>query len=371
MHGASVGEILAALPLARRLKAARPDHLVALTYTSPSAHEWPGNWPVDRADYLPPDEPKPVRRTLDTLRPRMVIFSRSDVWPELTASALRRGIPVALIGGTVRPGSGRLRWPLRRWFTPLYAGLAYAAAASEPDAHRLAVLGVRPDALDVPGDPRHDHVLERLPDPGVFRDFAPWAADRDVLIAGSTEPEDEPLLLDAFARIHLERPAARLLLCPHRPSRRRTLGLLSLGRERALESRVWEAGPVTSPAPVVIVERPGVLADLYGVGEVAYVGGGFGSRGVHAVIEPAAYGIPVVIGPRGHSPDAGLLLAAGAAVALPLPERERLPALTQAWSRWLAEPRLRTQAGLAARRALKTGAAQRIANRLLGMLPPA
>lgn len=370
MHGASVGEILAALPLARRLKAARPDHVVVLTYTSPSAHDWPGDWPVDRADYLPPDEPKPVRRMLDTLRPRMVIFSRSDIWPELTASALRRGIRVVLIGGTVRPGSGRLRWPLRRWFAPLYAGLAYAAAASESDAHRLAALGVRPDALDVPGDPRHDHVLERLPDPGIFRDFAAWAATREVLIAGSTEPEDEPLLLDAFARIHLERPAAQLLLCPHRPSRRRTLGLLSLARERALESLVWEAGPVTSPAPVVIVERPGVLADLYGVGEVAYVGGGFGTRGVHAVIEPAAYGIPLVIGPRGHSPDAGLLLAAGAAVVLPFPERHRLPALTQAWRRWLAEPRLRTQAGLAARRALKTGAAQRIANRLLGMLPP-
>jgi 3-deoxy-D-manno-octulosonic-acid transferase len=278
---------------------------------------------------------------------------------------------VVLIGGTVRPGSGRLRWPLSRWFTPLYAGLAYAAAASEADADRLAALGVRPNALDLPGDPRHDHVLERLPDPGIFRDFGDWAGAHDVLVAGSSEPDDDPLLLDAFAQIHLERPTARLLLCPHCPSPQRTLGLVRLARERALESEIWKAGPVTSRAPVVIVERPGVLADLYGVGQIAYVGGGFGTKGLHAVIEPAAYGIPVVMGPRGHGPDAALLLAAGAAVALPFPKRERLPALTQAWRRWLAEPRLRTQAGLAARRALKTGASQHIAHRLLGLLPAA
>ncbi|MBI2402580.1 MAG: hypothetical protein HYV20_07570 [Gemmatimonadetes bacterium] len=317
VHAASVGEALTALPVCRRLKSGSRTSAIALTYTSPSAERWPGGWPVDRADYLPPDLPAPMQAMLEALRPRLLIFSRADVWPELTTAAMGRGIPVAILGATVGPRSGRLGWPVRHMFRPVYAAIAYAGAASNPDADRLARLGVRPAVLDVTGDPRHDQVLERIPDGKVLRRLADWTAPGEVLVAGSTEPTDDTLLLEAFAEVHLRRPAARLLVCPHDLGPRRSEQVAAHARRRGLEAAVWAGGAPQTAAPCLIVERAGMLDDLYAVGALAYVGGGFGWHGVHAVIEPASYAVPVIVGPRGHGADTIALLRAGGAVALP------------------------------------------------------
>ncbi len=303
---------------------------------------------------------------LDAVRPRLLVLSRADVWPELVWAALARGLPVALVGAAVRPGSGRLRWPLRRVFRSLYQGLAYVGAASPPDAARLLGLGVRQEVLDVTGDPRHDQVLERVPDWKAVRPLAAWSAPGDVLVAGSTDLQDESLLLEAMAALGSRRPAARLILCPHQPSSRRTERLLAQARRAGITALPWRDGPLDGDAPCVIVERMGILADLYLLGALAYVGGGLGSRGVHAVIEPAACALPVVVGSRGHSADVTRLLAAGGAVALP--SRNQAPALVELWDSWLEDVPARHRAGLAARRALTAGAAPRTARRLLRLL---
>jgi len=363
VHAASVGEALTAVPVCRRLKRASPGCTVVLTHTSPSVEQWPGGWPVDRADYLPPDLPGPMRAMLDALRPRLLVFSRADVWPELCTAAMDRGIPVAIVGAAVRPRSGRLAWPARAMLHAVYAPIAYAGAASHADAARLARLGVRPAALEVTGDPRHDQVLEHVPDGSVLRQLGDWAVAGEVLVAGSTEPTDEPLLLRAFAQLHQRRPTARLLVCPHDPGPRRSHRIAAEARRHGLEALAWRAGSPPPAAPCLIPERSGVLGSLYALGALAYVGGGFGARGVHAVIEPASYAVPLIVGPRGHGEDTVALLRAGGAVALP--RKDPAPALVHAWEAWLADGTARVRAGLAARRLLAAGAAQRTAARLL------
>lgn len=334
-----------------------------MTFTSPSAKDWPGDWPVDRADYLPPDLARGVAVMLDALCPRLLVFSRADVWPELSAAAMRREVPVALIGATVRPTSGRLGWPVRHMFRSLYAGIAYVGAATTSDAERLVRLGCRPDVLEVTGDPRHDQVLERVPDGKVLRQLVDWAARGEVLVAGSTEPTEEPLLLEAFAEVHRRRPGVQLLVCPHDP--RRADHVVTQARRRALSAAVWSDGPAPAPAACLVVARAGALADVYALATLAYVGGGFGPHGLHAVIEPASYAVPVIMGPRGHGTDATALLQAGGAVALSA--RDAVPALVRSWEAWLADDRARARAGLAARRVLAAGAAQRTASRLLDL----
>lgn len=366
IHAASVGEALTALPVCRRLKASHPDTPIALTYTSPSVERWPGAWAVDRADYLPPDLPVPIQLMLDALRPSLLVFSRADLWPELARAALWRGIPVAIVGATVRPRSGRLRWPARPMFRSLYTGIAYAGAASISDAARLARLGVRQAVLEVTGDPRHDQVLERIPDGQVLRQLVDWAARGEVLVAGSTDPQDEPLVLEAFAEVQPRRPAARLLLCPHKPGPQHSDRVAAQARRLGLEAMVWRGGSLQSDEPCLIVERAGLLADLYTLGALAYVGGGFGSHGVHAVIEPASYAVPVIVGPRGHAADAIALLRSGGAVALP--RRQAAPALVRLWEAWLDDVAARVRAGLAARCVLGAGAAHRTATRLLELI---
>jgi 3-deoxy-D-manno-octulosonic-acid transferase len=310
-----------------------------------------------------------MRAMLDALRPRLLVYSRADVWPELTTAALARDVPVAILGATVGRRSGRLGWPVRPMFRSLYAAIAYAGAVSKPDAARLARLGCSPAVLDLTGDPRHDQVLDRVPDGKVLRQLADWAATGEVLVAGSTEPTDEPLLLEAFAEVHRRRPHARLLLCPHHPGPERSRLVAAAARRRGLEAAVWQAASPQASASCLIVERAGLLADLYALGALAYVGGGVGRHGVHAVLEPASYAVPVLVGPRGHGADAIALLEAGGAVALP--RREASPALARSWEALLADGTSRARAGLAARGTLSGGAAQRTAARLLELLQDA
>jgi 3-deoxy-D-manno-octulosonic-acid transferase len=307
-----------------------------------------------------------MQAMLDALRPRLLVFSRADVWPELATAAMARGVPVAILAATVGPRSGRLGWPVRPLFRSLYAAISYAGAASNADATRLARLGCSPAVLDLAGDPRHDQVLERVPDGKVLRELWDWAAQGEVLVAGSTEPADEPMVVEAFADVRKRRPAARLLVCPHHPGPQRSDRLRADARRRGLEVAVWRGGSPKDAAPCLIVERAGVLADLYALGALAYVGGGMGPHGVHAMIEPAAYALPVIAGPRGHGADAIALFQAGGAAALPL--RHAARALAASWEAWLADGAARARAGVAARRVLTAGAAQRTAARLLELV---
>lgn len=303
---------------------------------------------------------------LDALRPRLLIFSRADVWPELAWAARAREVPTALIGAMVGPGSGRLRWPVWRLLRSVYGGLSYAGAASGADGQRLLRLGVRPEALEVSGDPRHDQVIERVPDWGAVRPLSAWAVPGSVLVAGSTEPEDDRLLLQAFSRVRRRRPSARLLLCPHRPGETRTAPILAQAGRLGIDTLPWRGGPLEGEPSCVVVERLGLLADLYLLGAVAYVGGGLGGGGVHATIEPAACALPVVVGPRGHSEDVARLLQAGGAATLP--DRHAAAALGDVWDHWLNDGSARQAAGWAARRTLETGAATRTAIRLLELI---
>ena len=310
---------------------------------------------------------------LDALTPVLLVLTRAEVWPELVSAALLHGVPVALVGATVSARSQRLRWPARPALRPLYAALGYVGAVSPGDQERLRRLGARAAALEVTGDPRHDQVLERIPDLHPMRPLETWAAGGDVLVAGSTDARDATILLAAFAALRPAHPAARLLLCPHDPGAGPTAHLLALAHRAGVPAAPWRgtgdaavgAGPEREAA-CVVVERLGVLADLYLLGRMAYVGGGFGRRGVHAVIEPAAYGLPIVVGPRGLAGDARALLDAGGAVSLPA--HGAAAALGSIWRRWLADEAARVRTGLAARGALALGAAGRTAERLLGMI---
>jgi 3-deoxy-D-manno-octulosonic-acid transferase len=193
------------------------------------------------------------------------------------------------------------------------------------------------------------------------------------LVAGSTWAPDEEVLLGAFAPLYRSRPYIRLILVPHEPTRahlealdRRTasLGLPPLVRlSEAQES-----------APLIVVDRLGVLATLYGSGTMAYVGGGFGTAGLHSVLEPAAWGLPVAFGPRWrNSRDAGLLLEAGAGTALPRSWLGRAKvALQQHWEKWIVDEEGRRAQGQRAREVVERGlgASAHSAEMLAGLISP-
>ncbi|MBK9693597.1 MAG: hypothetical protein IPO73_18250 [Gemmatimonadetes bacterium] len=347
VHGASAGELRQVEPVVLRLRARHPGWQVAVTCFSPSGLLVAAALGADQSGLLPWDTPRDVSALLDQLRPTAIVLSRAELWPELLDSAAARGIRLGLLAATIPPWSRRLRWPARPLLTRALQSLDAVGAITADDAARLRALGARDEALVVTGDPRADAVLERLE-----RGPAP-RPEPCTLVAGSTWPEDEAVLLTAFRSVRELHPAARLLLVPHEPTPGHLAGLRARARAAGL-GEVPAFGPADAAAPVRVVESVGGLALLYGLGRIAYVGGGLGGAGLHSVLEPAAAGVPIVVGAEGRrSPDAVRLNEVGALEWLP---RRRTAAVLEAWwATWLTDPEWCRRAGASARECVATG----------------
>ena len=373
-HASSVGEGRQAEAVLTALRRLRPDGQIAFTHFSPSAEPLAESIAADFVGYLPYDSPAAVNTVLEALRPDVLVFAKLDLWPELATRAAAQGAAVAIVAATVRPGSGRLRWPARELIRPGYRAVALAVAVSDEDAARVVQLGVPADHVQVAGDSRFDSVLEVPRRTAGDDPLLRFGRGAPTIVAGSTWPADEDVLLRAFARLHVRHPEARLVAVPHQPTPQHLARFEARAAEFGLPAPVRLSG-ADAPVPILLVDRVGVLAALYGAGSGAYVGGGFGSAGLHSVLEPAAWGIPVVFGPRWQeSRDAMLLLEAGGATALAeLGMAEPAEQLETVWDEWIRNDAARLAQGIRARRAVEagSGAAERTAELLRELLPPA
>jgi 3-deoxy-D-manno-octulosonic-acid transferase len=195
--------------------------------------------------------------------------------------------------------------------------------------------------------------------------LAPLRCGRPTLVAGSTWHADEQHLLEAWRDLHERHPDARLIVAPHEPTAEHLAPIEQwCERESLTGARLGTAA--ASEADVVIVDRVGVLGDLYALADVAFVGGGFHAAGLHSVLEPAAFGTPVVFGPRhAASRDAGLLLEARAAATV-----QDTTSLEAALEAWLDDPSARRTSGDAAREVVRAGlgAAERSYDLVAGLM---
>jgi 3-deoxy-D-manno-octulosonic-acid transferase len=246
-----------------------------------------------------------------------------------------------------------------------------AAAVSRDDAVRLARLGVPDDRIQVLGDPRFDSVVDRVGRVDSDESLLGFGRGAPTLVAGSTWPPDEDVLLSSFAALLRRRPGARLILVPHEPTPRHIQTIYRRAAALHLPEPV-RLSEATGPVPLLVVDRTGVLAVLYGGGSMAFVGGGFGRAGLHSVLEPAAWGVPVTFGPRWrNSRDAAQLLEGDAASALPYASRRRAAtALQEVWEPWVADEERRSAQGQRARAVIErgTGASSRSAEMLAGLI---
>jgi 3-deoxy-D-manno-octulosonic-acid transferase len=363
VHGASAGELRQAEPVLHRLRARHPDWQFVATHFSPSGETVARQVGADAAGYFPWDTVREVTAFLDALKPTAIAWCKHDLWPTAVELARGRGIRLGLFAGTVRRGSGR-RGRLAKWLLgSAYEALSAAGAASREDADALIALGVPAGSVEITGDPRYDAVIERLNG----HDLP--LVGTDTLVAGSTWPADEDVLLDAFRDVLEQHPSVRLIIVPHRPTRDGWTRLAKRAAALGLPSPVpLEEAP--GDARLIIGRRVGSLAFDYARGSIAHVGGGFRRGGVHSVLEPAACGRPILAGPIARdSRDARILNQVGALEFLP---RRRAAAVLGAWwINWVRDPAWRERAGSAARAALEAGrgAADRsveIVERLVG-----
>jgi 3-deoxy-D-manno-octulosonic-acid transferase len=373
-HAPSVGEGLQARAVLEALLHRRPDVQTAFTHFSPSAEALADAMPADVADYLPWDTRREMSRALTALAPSLVAFTKTEVWPGLSRAAAAREIPTALVAASLPPTSSRQGGLARALLGPSYRRLSRILAVAGEDAERLERLGARPDAVQVSGDPGIDSAAERAlaADPAAPA-LAPFhAAPAPTLVAGSTWKPDEDVLLPAVTGLRREVRGLRLVIAPHEPTpahvARLRGQLAGTGWRVSTLGQVEDAGEV-GEADAVVVDRVGVLAHLYTVGSVAYVGGGFHDDGLHSVLEPAAARLPVAFGPRHRNARAAgdLVGRGGGAVVRDV---DQLRAVLGAW---LADPGRRAAASAAAYAYIRShlGAADRSAAMLETLLPDA
>lgn len=357
MHAPSVGEGLQARPVLELVRERRPATQLAYTYFSPSARSFANGLNVDFRDVLPFDAASDMRTALAGLDPTALVFSKVDVWPTLAREASRRGTRLGIVSATLAASSSRRSGIAGALLRDAYARIDRVGAISTEDADRLVALGVPHSRVTVTGDTRYDQVwarAERVDRAGPL--LAALSSDRPTLVAGSTWPSDEAVLLPAWARVVAQQARARLIIAAHEPTPAHLAPIESWASGAGLRSARLGA-PDAGPADVVIVDRVGVLGDLYALADVAFVGGAFHAAGLHSVLEPAAFGAPVLFGPRfSGTRDARLLLDADAALSV-----EDAAAMQDALLRWLGNSSERIAAGRAARDVVHAGlgAAQR------------
>ena len=351
MHAPSVGEGLQARPVLELARVRRPDLQLAYTHFSPSALGFARGLDVDFRDYLPFDTPGDARVALDSLRPTALVFSKLDVWPIITREARARGVRLGLVSATLSRESSRRSRTATALLRDAYAALEVVGAIDDADADRLVQLGVRPQAIVITGDTRYDQVWLRAQrvDRGSPM-FERLRSTRPTFVAGSTWPADEAVLLPAFEALVRSGVPARLIIAPHEPTVDHVGRILEWAKRAKLPSARLDE-PNAGAADILVIDRLGVLGELYALADVAFVGGGFHGAGLHSVLEPAAFGTPVLFGPRGENSRDATLLAQRGGGALVSTEAE----LCRRLRVWTTDVVARRDAGNYARALVRSG----------------
>lgn len=294
IHCASLGEFEQGRPLVEKIRATLPAVKMVLSFFSPSGYEIRKHYDqVDLVIYMPLDTPQNARKFVQALRPDLAIFVKYEFWHHHLHALAGAGIPILLISAIFRSEQVFFR-AYGFWYRKLLALFDRIFVQDETSGQLLDSIGI--DRHVRVGDTRVDRVLQLrqqakpLPEIGRFTGAAP------VWIAGSTWPPDEALLFPFWAD-HLP-PDWKMIIAPH-----------DIGETHIREiedqcpipvvrySRLAEAGTLNPEIRVLIVDNIGMLSSLYRYGRIAYIGGGFG-KAIHNLLEPIAFSLPVIFGPK-------------------------------------------------------------------------
>ena len=344
-HFTSVGEFEQAKPL---IEAIYPETRIVLTFFSPSVAPNAQSYPyADAAVYLPLDTPRNAERLIRLIAPSLIVFSKFDIWPNLVWQASKHGIPIIVVAGTLHAESKRLSDFAKPFFRSVHRHIRVHCAISEADAARFQELCSSEHEIVVTGDTRYEQVYRRAVSVEADTEFFPGqiTLQRPILIAGSTYTEDERVLLPAYQLLRENAPEnyPHLILVPHEPTPERIKEIRRhLMRERLEHLCFSELTSEVdlSTVDVLIVDSVGLLAKLYRLADIAFVGGSF--RGsVHNIMEPAAMAKPVIFGPTiQNAHEASLLVDRGGAKLV-----RTAQALADAIMAWLDDADARTTAG--------------------------
>lgn len=306
-HAASLGEYEQGLPVMERMKSRFPNHLIVLTFFSPSGYEVRKNNTIaDVTVYLPLDTQSNVDKFMEIVRPDMAFFIKYEYWPNYLNALKNRETPTYLISGIFREEQLFFKWYGGFYRNALNA-FEYFFVQNSKSKDLLLKLGK--SNVTVSGDTRFDRVASILNRDNSLEFIEEFKDNSLTIVVGSSWPKDETMLVSYINSSE----NVKFIIAPHNIKTEQIQALkTSISKKTILFSEV----DFTSSKPinlahfdVFIIDTIGILTKIYSYADIAYVGGGFGNPGVHNILEPATFGVPIVIGPNySHFPEATALV---------------------------------------------------------------
>lgn len=300
-HAASLGEFEQGIPVMEKIKIKFPNHKIIVTFFSPSGFEVRKNNSIaDLTIYLPLDTQQNAKQFLDLVHPEMVFFIKYEYWPNYLNELKKRKIKTYLISGILRENQVFFKW-YGGFYRKCLNAFDFFFVQNESSKKLLQSLGYQ--NVKISGDTRFDRVVSILERDNSLDFIEQFKNNTTTIVIGSSWPKDEELLVNF---INNSAKNVKFIIAPHNIKSEQILELQkSITKKSILFSDYSDAASVQTlhatslhEYDVFIINTIGILTKIYSYADIAYVGGGFGNPGVHNILEPATFGIPIVIGPN-------------------------------------------------------------------------
>jgi 3-deoxy-D-manno-octulosonic-acid transferase len=338
-HAASLGEYEQGLPVMERMKSRFPNHLIVLTFFSPSGYEVRKNNAIaDVTVYLPLDTQSNVEQFMKIVRPDMAFFIKYEYWPNYLNALQIREIPTYLISGIFRE-----KQVFFKWYGGFYRKAldAFEHFFVQNSSSKELLLKLGKTNVTVSGDTRFDRVFAILNQNNQLDFIDKFKNNTLTVVVGSSWPKDETLLVNYINSSN----NVKFIIAPHNINKDQIADLKNqISKKTILFSSInfndLDASKLAEN-DVLIIDTIGILTKIYSYADIAYVGGGFGNPGVHNILEPATFGVPIIIGPNySHFAEATALVKMNGCISITNQEE-----LNETFDKLIQNPDVRLEKG--------------------------
>lgn len=292
-HAASLGEYEQGLPVIEEIKKKFPAHKIIVSFFSPSGYEVRKNNSVANCTvYLPLDTQKNAKKFIEAIHPELVFFIKYEYWPNYLNELQKRKIKTYLISGILRENQAFFKW-YGGFYRKALLAFDFFFVQNEKSKELLQSIGLQ--NVMVSGDTRFDRVSTILEKDNTLDFIAEFKNKKITIVIGSSWPKDEEIIAQYINEYSNEN--VKFIIAPHNIKAEQIAKLKAqITKPTILFSE--KESQTYSDKQVFIIDTVGILTKIYSYADIAYVGGGFGNPGVHNILEPATFGIPIVIGPN-------------------------------------------------------------------------
>lgn len=305
MHCASLGEFEQGLPVIQKLKIEYPNHKIIISFFSPSGYEVKKRTPfADVVVYLPLDTKANAKRFLSAIHPDLIIFVKYEIWPNLLLEIKKRKLTALLISATFRKKQSFFRWYGALMKKALFS-FEHIFTQDENSKKLIESIGYK--SVSISGDTRFDRVASQLNINNTIDFLSDFINNKTTIIFGSSWPEDDALFIPFIN--NYKSSDVKFIIAPHNISTNYTTQLVKQIKQKTICFSELD-GKNLKEYSVFIIDTIGYLGRAYSYADIAYVGGAAGKTGLHNVLEPSVFGIPIVIGGNFEKfPEAKVLIA--------------------------------------------------------------